>query len=387
MGLGVLVDFHSAAGAQNEDAHSGLSNGEVKFWKDKNLRATSIALRFLASQLAGNPAVIGLELLNEPKDNQGLKDWYDREINELRPITNPDFPIYVSDAWVTDFYAGYVGSRGDFVVMDHHLYRCFTHEDKCMTGCQHADKLQQDQGQFAHWSQQCHNQWVVGEWSAALDDSGCQGMSDGEKDANKRAFVKAQLDCFDRHTAGYFFWTLKTDRPWDAGWSAQNAAQAEILPASVQKQIRTPDQGQRDGACHQATGEYASTSSYSLYGARTKLTPQTSMSTTGSRTTATRNHSFSRTASCAAGTTHAASSRRATRSDSGGRGRGAARRRSASPVSPRRGSGTEGSSRVSRLRTRRLGSTSEREQTSSGSVVVVDIHEATLILCTSSPRA
>lgn len=255
MGLGVLVDFHAAPGAQNTDAHSGLSNGEVNFWKSKNQKAASIALKFLASQLANNPAVIGLELLNEPKDNQGLRDWYDRELNELRPITGPDFPMYVSDAWQTDFYAGYVGGRGDFVVMDHHLYRCFTQEDKCLTGCQHADKLQHDQGQLAHWSQQCHNQWVVGEWSAGLDDSCCQGMPDGEKDANKRAFVKAQLDCFDKHTAGYFFWTLKTDRPWDAGWSAQNAAQAEILPASVQKQLRTPDQGARDGACHQATGK------------------------------------------------------------------------------------------------------------------------------------
>lgn len=361
LGIGVLVDLHAAAGAQNTDAHSGLSEGKIGFWKSKNLKATSTALRFLVSQLAQNPHVIGIELLNEPADNAQLKDWYDRTLGELRGLCDAAFPLYMSDAWQTDFYAGYVGGRGDFVVLDDHLYRCFTDEDKRLTGYQHADKLlHSDQGQMAGWAAKCHGQWVVGEWSAGLDDAAAPGMPDGEKDANKRAFVKAELEVFQKHTAGYFFWTLKTDRPWDAGWSAQNASQAEILPASVHPQLRVPDPSERDGARQQATGEWrrhAGAAKQPPDPRRDPADPQTSTATTGRRTTATRNPNCSPTASRAGGTTRRASCSRETRSASGGRGRAGAQPRSASQASPRRGSGTAASSRASRRATARPGST------------------------------
>lgn len=58
-------------------------------------------------------------------------------------------------------------------------------------------------------------------------------MPDGEKDAQRRAFVHAQLEIFESHAAGYWFWTYKKGEGWDAGWSATNASQAEILPGWV----------------------------------------------------------------------------------------------------------------------------------------------------------
>ncbi|BEI92905.1 uncharacterized protein CcaverHIS019_0505330 [Cutaneotrichosporon cavernicola] len=249
-GLGVLVDFHAAAGAQNTDGHSGMSGGTVNFWDKSNLKSTALALRFLASTLAPNPHVIGLELLNEPKNDSRLQKWYESTIDELRPLTGPDFPIYVSDAWDTNWYAQWAGRRSDFIVVDHHLYRCFTPEDKAIDGRGHAAKLAHE---FAPKFIQLCGQApiVVGEWSAGLDDSGLPPDTPAsERDAQKRAWVTAQLDLYER-AAGYWFWTLKTDRPWDAGWSAYNASQAEILPASmVRRTLRQP--GDRTAACHQA---------------------------------------------------------------------------------------------------------------------------------------
>ncbi|KLT45307.1 cytoplasm protein [Cutaneotrichosporon oleaginosum] len=244
-GLGVLVDLHAAAGAQNTDGHSGMSKGKVNFWDKSNLKSTALALRFLASTLAPNPNVIGLELLNEPKNDNRLQGWYERTLDELRPLTGPDFPIYVSDAWDTNWYSQWAGRRGDFIVVDHHLYRCFTPEDKAIDGRSHAAKLAHEFApQFLQWCGQAPV--VVGEWSAGLDDS-ClpPDTPAGERDAQKRAWVAAQMDLYER-SAGYWFWTLKTDRPWDAGWSAYNAAQAEILPASM---VRRHGQADADAHC------------------------------------------------------------------------------------------------------------------------------------------
>lgn len=234
--------------------HSGLSGGKVDFWAKHNLKSTSLALKFLASTLAPNPNVVGLEILNEPQNNNKLQDWYERTLDELRPLTGPDFPIYVSDGWDTDWYAQWAGKRGDFVVVDHHLYRCFTAEDKAIDGRGHAAKLCHEFApQFDKWCQQAPV--VVGEWSAALDDSSLPPDTPaGERDAQKRAWVAAQLDLYDRAASGYWFWTLKSNQPWDAGWSAYNASQAEILPASmVRRTLRQP--GDRNTACQQACGQ------------------------------------------------------------------------------------------------------------------------------------
>ncbi|WVO13319.1 hypothetical protein L204_100933 [Cryptococcus depauperatus] len=235
-GLGVLIDLHGAAGAQNPDAHAGLSGGQVGFWNTHaNQASTSLALRFLASQFAAVPHVVGLELLNEPQNHHKLQGWYQKAIDEVRTVAPPDFPIYVSDAWDTDHYAHFVGSHEDFIVLDHHMYRCFTAEDKKMSGQGHADELRRNyRERFAGQCEVAKGALVVGEWSASLDPGSFPpGISDREKDAQRRAFVNAQLELFERHASGYWFWTLKKSEGWDAGWSALNASQAEILPSWI----------------------------------------------------------------------------------------------------------------------------------------------------------
>lgn len=234
-----------------------MSGGKVEFWKRSNLDRTSVTLRFLASTFASNPNVVGLELLNEPKNDNHLQKWYETTLNELRGIAGNDFPMYVSDAWDTAHYAGWVGGRSDFVVLDHHLYRCFDASDRALSGSQNAEKLKAEFApQLSEWCKQANGALVVAEWSGGLDQS-ClpPNTTDEQKDADKRAWVGAQLDLFTCDTAGYWFWTLKTDRDWDAGWSARNAAQAEILPHSlIRRRFSQPQGGAQEQACKQATG-------------------------------------------------------------------------------------------------------------------------------------
>ena len=104
-----------------------------------------------------------------------------------------------------------------------------------MNGEQHAQRLRSE---FARTlkgqSDAANGNLVVGEWSASLDPRALhQGMSDGEKDRQRREFVRAELEIFETSTAGWWFWTYKKGEGWDAGWSAMDAAQAEILPSWV----------------------------------------------------------------------------------------------------------------------------------------------------------
>jgi glucan 1,3-beta-glucosidase len=218
-----------------DSAHSGLSDGKVRFWNAKaNLRSTSLALRFLASYLSPIPHVVGLELLNEPAYDDKLWGWYDTTISEIRSVAGSSLPLVISDSWRTDDFAGYVGGKNQGLVLDHHLYRCFTAEDRIM-GEAHAQKLRNEFiHSFTNQAAKANGSVIVGEFSAALNPGSFpDGMSDGDKDHQKRLFLRAEIDVMECCCAGWYFWSLKKEEGWDCGWSAKDAATAEILPAWV----------------------------------------------------------------------------------------------------------------------------------------------------------
>ncbi|KAJ9109171.1 hypothetical protein QFC21_000500 [Naganishia friedmannii] len=246
-GLGVLLDFHCAA------AHCGVSTGKVDFWNRKaNFESTALALNFLAHQYANVPHVIGLELLNEPANdchNGKLPRWYQDTINNIRQSVPADFPLYIHDAFDPWTYAPLVGKQGSFVALDHHLYRCFTKEDGMKSGQEHAQNLGID---MAALSGTCNGSIVIGEWSAALH---AEHRRENAQDDQRRAFCRAELDMFERFTAGWFFWTYKVHRwlydqnrheDWDSGWSARSACEADVMPQWVGFKVKN-QQIQGDG--------------------------------------------------------------------------------------------------------------------------------------------
>ena len=248
------VDLHGAPGGQNADAHCGRSDGQVRLWSQFNLRAASTALHFLATYFAPDPYVIGLELLNEPKNDDRLQGFYDQTIASIRELVGPEFPIYVHDGWDTQWYAGWVGNRTDFTVLDHHLYRCFGGDDvrksvKDLT----ADLRGGFRGYFAGLSDKAKGNLVVGEWSGSLAPQSMPNVATGEQDALRRDFVKAQLELYEQYTGGWWWWCYKKQNGWDAGWSARDANRAEILPSFPKLAYREPP-----GDAKQAKGQHAS---------------------------------------------------------------------------------------------------------------------------------
>lgn len=76
VGIGVLVDLHGAVGSQNGQDHSGVSDGKTNlFGNQAYLDKTVNVLVYLAEQLVEVTNVVGIQLLNEPKDDPGLPDF------------------------------------------------------------------------------------------------------------------------------------------------------------------------------------------------------------------------------------------------------------------------------------------------------------------------
>lgn len=224
-----VPDLHSAVGKQNGDAHSGAP-GPIRFYEKKNMQHTLDALKFLAQALDKIPNVLGLQLINEPQNNAALPGFYTNALNTLRGLA-PDLPLYIHDAWNTDQYAELTSKRTDFVVLDHHLYRCFTSEDQNLSGDDHARNLREGTlGHFKGISGKIAGNFVVAEYSAALNQRSLRSGDAGEQDRQRRVFAKAQLDLYNQACGGSFFWCYKKQEGWDAGWDLRNASLAEIMP-------------------------------------------------------------------------------------------------------------------------------------------------------------
>jgi glucan 1,3-beta-glucosidase len=72
-GIGVLIDLHGAIGSQNGQTHSGVSTGKNGlFTSEDNMSKTINVLTYLAQQLESITNVVGLQLLNEPDNVDGL---------------------------------------------------------------------------------------------------------------------------------------------------------------------------------------------------------------------------------------------------------------------------------------------------------------------------
>ncbi|KAI0779222.1 glycoside hydrolase [Irpex lacteus] len=246
-GIGVLIDLHAAPGKQNRDSHSGAT-GEPRFFNKANMAHTIRALTLLTSHLTAFcqsfdpplPNLLGIELLNEPQQDPSLEQWYKEAIHSIRAI-DPTIPIYIGDSWMTDHYAGYISSNAStapFTVLDHHLYRCFTHEDISTPASQHAKGLTdpnagtpQMLSRVAQKLEAAGGALIIGEWSGALNPGSLHNV--GDEVSARREYVQAQLALFERHCAGCFFWTYKKEQQGDKGWSLRDAARADIFPYRV----------------------------------------------------------------------------------------------------------------------------------------------------------
>jgi len=255
-----LLTAHSKMD-QNNDSHSGTSDPNGRFFDGSfNMRHTVHVLavvlthitNFINSFSPPLPNLVGIELLNEPAPGHHtaeLKEWYYDAIRSLRVI-DARVPIVISDSWRADDFAGFLSHKADslqhpHVVLDHHLYRCFTREDMGVLAYDHAGRLWDLNGEarrtFARVTDKLVSagcDLIVGEWSGALNPMSLDPLPN--HDHARSQFIQAQVDLFEQYCAGYFFWTYKKQWEGDKGWSFRDAIRGGVFPRSIGLHLRRP---------------------------------------------------------------------------------------------------------------------------------------------------
>jgi len=231
-GLKLLLDLHGAPGSQNGWDHSGRS-GAVNWPKDpKNIEETLRILETFAQKYGKHPALFGIELLNEPCDQvplEILQQFYQDACARLRKYADPNVAIVFHDSFRPFAWKKFMqGPAFANVILDTHLYQCFSEEDKTRTALEQLafalhrketlDEMQREELPT-----------IVGEWSLALPGRAMRGLSALQVESVTRAYADTQLLNYEG-TRGWFFWSYKLEHPSE--WNFRYCVERGRLPAT-----------------------------------------------------------------------------------------------------------------------------------------------------------
>lgn len=204
--LKVLIDLHAAVGAQNAADHSGSgAPGKGREWlKSRQHQAATVkVLERIAERYRDNPALWGLELLNEPtRGLLGIRlTWfYRRAYRRLREIVRPKTYILFSDAFSPLLLINALRPWPVPVAMDTHIYFCFGKKAKRLPYNKQVKRVKRWRW-LLRWIYLFHPV-VVGEWSGALHI--------GTTDEEQREIIELQQKLHDGALAS-IYWSYKTE--------------------------------------------------------------------------------------------------------------------------------------------------------------------------------
>jgi len=230
-GLKLLLDLHGAPGSQNGWDHSGRS-GPINWPKPENVQETLRVLESFAQKYGNHPALLGIELLNEPRDVvplEILQQFYQDAYARLRKHLDPAVAIVFHDSFRPLAWKKFMQEPAfSHVILDTHLYQCFSEADKLRTA--------QEQLAFAinrkttlDEMQREELPTIVGEWSLGLPGRTTDGLSPLQVAAVTRGYGDVQLLNYES-TRGWFFWSYKLEDA--SGWNFRYCVERGWLPAN-----------------------------------------------------------------------------------------------------------------------------------------------------------
>ncbi|XP_062100075.1 probable glucan 1,3-beta-glucosidase A isoform X2 [Humulus lupulus] len=217
-----IIDLHAAPGSQNGMEHSSSRDGSTNWPASDYISQTMHVIDFLASRYAKHPALLGIELLNEPSAAtvplDTLVSYYKQGYQIVRKYSASAYVIVcqrIGNADPLELYQANIGSHN--LVVDLHYYNLF---DTFFVNMSSADNIQ-----FIYKSRQAQLQTLnnangplifIGEWVNEWNvTSGSQ--------TDYQDFGKAQLEVYNAASFGWAYWTLKNDRKhWDFEWNIRN---------------------------------------------------------------------------------------------------------------------------------------------------------------------
>jgi glucan 1,3-beta-glucosidase len=229
-GLKLLLDLHGAPGSQNGWDHSGRS-GAIDWPKDPhNISETIRILETFAQRFGKHPALLGIELLNEPRNVvplEILQQFYRDAYARLRQHLDPKVAIVFHDSFRALAWKKFM-QEPDFtnVVLDTHLYQCFSDADKSRTVREHL-AFALNRKETLDEMQREELPTIVGEWSLSLPGKAMHGLSPLQVESAIRGYADAQLLNFEG-THGWFFWSYKLQQKSE--WNFRHCVERGWLP-------------------------------------------------------------------------------------------------------------------------------------------------------------
>jgi glucan 1,3-beta-glucosidase len=211
--LQIILDVHAAPGSQNGWDHSGHA-GEIRWTEQGNVEATLRFVEQLAERYGNQPALYGIELLNEPHWDipiDTLVDYYHRGHAIISQVCPDGVRAICSDSFRTDQMSKKLLAKHlNRLVMDMHMYQLFTPEDQALDLPGHLKKAAEWFRLLTKFSKRLPV--MVGEWSAAMDE-----QLQTYTNEDRMRYFQAQREAFESVGIGWIYWTARTQ---DGGvWS------------------------------------------------------------------------------------------------------------------------------------------------------------------------
>ncbi|KAL5705440.1 hypothetical protein ACHQM5_023742 [Ranunculus cassubicifolius] len=222
-GLKCIIDLHAAPGSQNGMEHSASKDGSTDWPTSPKYISQSLeTIDFLASRYAKHPALLGIELLNEPSESgvplNILVSYYTKGYQIVRNYSSTAYVIICQRIGSVDpieLFNVNIGSSN--LVVDIHYYNLF---DDSFLNFSTEDNID-----FVYKNRQTQLQALnsangplvfIGEWVNEM--SKMNGSQSGYQD-----YGRAQLEVYNAASFGWAYWCLKNDRKhWDLEWNIQN---------------------------------------------------------------------------------------------------------------------------------------------------------------------
>lgn len=246
-GIGTLIDLHGLPGGANGGDHSGTNSGKAEFWDHRKYKELATRyICFIVQQARNMEGVAGVQLVNEAEFNaKGMYSWYEDVLKETSKIDN-SMPIYISDAWDLFAAARWIQEINSMakphtspVVIDTHLYWCFTPDDAKKSPQQITGevwtKLHDNELKDGSVVDRGAAQAIVGEYSCVLGDESWAKGGNEPKEVLAQKFGNAESQHFQQRAGGSFFWTYKMDWMPGGEWGFKQMTEqhAIVPPASL----------------------------------------------------------------------------------------------------------------------------------------------------------
>ncbi|GMM55245.1 17-beta-hydroxysteroid dehydrogenase-like protein [Maudiozyma humilis] len=209
--ISVLIDLHGLPGGANDQAHSGAINNPPKFFKTPAYvnKVCDEILPFITRDICSPfENIAGLQIVNETYfDNNAndIKAYYSRAISSISNIDNT-LAVVISDGWWSEQWSNWLAENKleSNAVIDTHVYRCFSNEDKgkdagtIINQLPGSVNLPKDKADF-----------TVGEFSCVLDEETWK-RTQGDRNVHISNFGVMQTTIFPKVASfGWYFWTLQ----------------------------------------------------------------------------------------------------------------------------------------------------------------------------------